>query len=302
VKEIKELIRRAIDLHVHIGPEPIPRKYTADTLVKEEKGKIKAICVKSHFFPTAPLISDRIFLIGSVTLNNYVGGLNPDIVLANAVFGKQIVWFPTINAKNFMKRREYEIPAEWVSDSKYLRKTSDIKGISVLKNKKLTKDALRDIDAIEKTNSVLATGHVSWKEAEMLAKEGLRRNIKVILTHPLYGPISMPLSVQRSLAKKGAFIEVTYASFTIDKIPVKRLAEQIRLVGPKNCIISSDVGQTFSKSPSKSLFEFANLLIAEGITKKELELMLVKSPTKIINYINKHRRGIYYETYDCKRS
>ena len=48
----KEIIKNAVDLHVHIGPESIPRKFTLPDLVKYEKGKIRGIAVKNHFFPT----------------------------------------------------------------------------------------------------------------------------------------------------------------------------------------------------------------------------------------------------------
>ena len=36
-------IRDFIDLHVHIGPEPIPRKYTLPKLVREERRKLGGV-------------------------------------------------------------------------------------------------------------------------------------------------------------------------------------------------------------------------------------------------------------------
>ena len=62
----------------------------------------------------------KLILIGSVTLNNYVGGLNPDAIYASAKISDYpiVVWFPTINSENFLKRSKYEIPPEWLQ--KYL--------------------------------------------------------------------------------------------------------------------------------------------------------------------------------------
>ena len=114
-------VKNFIDLHVHIGPEVIPRKFTVNTVAKEEKGKIAGMALKSQFFPTTPLIKSEnkgegIILVGSVTLNNSVGGLNPDAIYASARISEApiIVWFPTISAGQFLDNSKYEIPPEWV--------------------------------------------------------------------------------------------------------------------------------------------------------------------------------------------
>ena len=52
-KQLNNMITRAIDLHVHIGPEIIPRKYTAQSLADAERGKIAGCVLKNHFYPTA---------------------------------------------------------------------------------------------------------------------------------------------------------------------------------------------------------------------------------------------------------
>ena len=33
-REIEELVRRAIDLHFHVGPDILPRKYTVEELIE----------------------------------------------------------------------------------------------------------------------------------------------------------------------------------------------------------------------------------------------------------------------------
>ena len=48
----REILGQTIDLHVHIGPEIIPRKFTLPKLLDYEKGKLKGVGVKNHFFPT----------------------------------------------------------------------------------------------------------------------------------------------------------------------------------------------------------------------------------------------------------
>jgi len=284
-------VRRFIDLHVHVGPEVIPRKYTASQLVKEEAGKIAGVALKNHFCPTAPLIrgveSEDIILVGSVTLNNYVGGLNPDAVYASAKISKLpiIVWFPTINARNFLERSEYEIPPEWVGPDFRSRPSKEVKGISAMDAKgKLTEDAEKVLQAIKDNDCILATGHVSWQEARYLVTEAVRMGIKrIIVTHPIYQLIDMPLEVQKELSQnEGVYIEQTFAMYSIDRIPISRIAEQIKAIGVENCIISSDVGQVNSPSPSEALSRFTKMLLKEGLTEDDLRMMGGVNPRKLL--------------------
>ncbi|MBS1266940.1 MAG: hypothetical protein MAG795_00909 [Candidatus Woesearchaeota archaeon] len=291
---------QVVDLHFHIGPEIIPRKYTADDLISEESGKLGGAVLKNHFFPTSQLIEQSkvksdLILIGSVTLNNYVGGLNPSVIKGCAELSNRpiLVWFPTISADNYLKKSKYEIRPEWVQDPDFKpRLSKNLSGIKVIREKKLTKQTLNVLETIKECSAILATGHISWQEAEILALKALDMGIKTIITHPIYKLIDMPIRVQKSLAQKGAFIEQTFAMNSIDKIPIQKIAQQIQYIGAKNCILSSDSGQKFGKSPSESLKECASLLKQEGITEKQLELMLIKNPTKIIKRFIKNKKDV----------
>ena len=138
--------------------------------------------------------------------------------------------------------------------------------------------AIKDVDAI------LATGHIPWEESRELINIAVQKFKikKTIITHPIYQKINMPLEVQKELAKTGALIEHCFSMYSIDKIPIAKIAEQIKYVGAENCILSSDVGQSFSKSPSEALLEFISLLSQNNVTEKELVTMLVDNPNKII--------------------
>lgn len=47
----KEIVKNSIDLHVHVGPELIPRRFTLEELIKHEEGKMRGFGIKSHFLP-----------------------------------------------------------------------------------------------------------------------------------------------------------------------------------------------------------------------------------------------------------
>ncbi|MDD4990145.1 MAG: DUF6282 family protein [Candidatus Pacebacteria bacterium] len=292
--DIKKILQQAIDLHVHIGPEIIPRKFNLPELLKQERGKIKGIAVKNHFFPTVAMEQKTkcmLFVIHSVVLNDYVGGLNPNVIRACAELSSRpiIVWFPTIHAQNILQNQKFEIPLEWIGKENIkkikLQPTKNIQGINVLNEQNnISSQTVKVLKTIKKCGAILATGHLSWQESRKLVsmankKFGIQ---KIIITHPIYQKIDMPIEIQKELVSTGALIEHCYSMYSIDKIPIAKIAAQIKDIGAKNCILSSDVGQVFSKSPSESLYDFVLLLKQEGISEQEIKIMLIDNPNKLI--------------------
>jgi hypothetical protein len=294
MNNLTNIIKQAVDLHYHIGPEIIPRKFNnVNELIKNIKGKLGGIALKNHFYPTTPFIEGtrnkkEIKLIGSIVLNNYVGGLNPEIIYAASIISKDpiIVWFPTINAKNFLEKTKYEIAPEWVNKKGFkARFSKDVNGIYILDQKgNLNKETIEVLEAIKKTSSILATGHISVNESKKLIEEAINIGIKkIIITHPIYQKIDMPINVQKKFAKLGCFIEICYSMYSIDKIPIDKIFFQIKEIGYKNIILSSDVGQKFSPNPSHALYLFSNLLLKKGVSLDILKTMLVYNPKKILS-------------------
>ena len=294
--DYKKLLQRAIDLHVHIGPEIVPRKFSLPNLLKIEKNKLKGIAIKNHFFPTVAMNNKKTFnhkdpfIINSVTLNNYLGGFNTDIIRASAELSLHpiIVWFPTMHTNCFLKGQKFEIAEEWI-DPKLRKKmklqpAKNIKRLTILdRHNRIKNQVIKVLKTIKQYNAILATGHLSWKESRKLAKHAAKIGIKkIIVTHPIYHKINMPIETQKELVNLGAYIEHCFTMHSIDKISIKRIANQIQEVGAENCILSSDVGQTFSPGPSEALEKFIQMLKRERITEKEIEAMLVISPNKLM--------------------
>lgn len=290
--QLRELIPKAYDLHVHIGPEIIPRRYTAQSLVQQETGRIAGMALKNHFFSTVPLISEQkttdLALIGSVVLNTFVGGLNPDAIYAASTIANNtfIVWFPTMSSAQFLKESEWEIAPEWIGNKNVVsRKASCLGGITLCTAEgTLTQQTMSVLKSIQSTGAILATGHISWEESRILVKKAYTMGItQIIITHPIYQRIQMPLDIQQELVACGAVMEHCFSMYSIDKIPISSIARQIKHIGANNCILSTDVGQTFSPSPSEALYIFATLLMKEGITVDEITTMIIRNPFRLIN-------------------
>lgn len=289
--KIRDIIKQAIDIHVHIGPEIIPRKYTARELAKAQKGKIGGFVLKNHFYPTTPFVKEvkntyGLAVFGSVVLNNSVGGLNPEAVSAASLLSEKpiVVWFPTINSSNFLQKSEFEVAPEWVKKKGFVaRNAKDVKPAIVVINGKLTEAAIDVLKKIKECNAILATGHISSEESLILARKAKKIGIKgIVITHPIYQRIAMPIPMQKRLVKMGCFIEQSYSMYAIDKIPIKKITAQIKAVGSKSVILSSDVGQLFSSPPDKALQDFSRKLMGNGVSITELYEMLVVNPKKLL--------------------
>lgn len=293
--DYQKILQQAIDLHIHIGPEIIPRKFLLSELINHEKGKLKGIGVKNHFFPTVAMTrptaqNGNPFVIDSVVLNHYIGGFNPDIIQASAELSERsiIVWFPTLHTKNFLQSQKFEIAEEWIDQKKRrrlkLRPTKNIKPLSVLDNGKINKEVEKVLYSIKENGAILATGHLSWQESYELVKFAVDKIgiKKIIITHPIYQKIDMPVEIQKELTKSGALIEQCFSMYSIDKIPMDKIIKQIKEIGAINCILSSDVGQTFSKSSSESLIDFITLLERGSISEDEIKNMLIKNPARLV--------------------
>lgn len=296
--DYKKLLQQSIDLHVHVGPEIVPRRFTVPALLKSEKNKLKGIAVKNHFFPAVAMGNKNIFehkdpfIIYSVVLNNYLGGFNADIVRASAELSTRpiIVWFPTMHTDCFLKGQKFEIAQEWIAPA--LRKkmklqlAKNVKKLTVLdRNNKVKEEVIKVLKIIKQYNAILATGHLSWKESRALVKQAAKIGIKkIIVTHPIYHKIDMPTAVQKELAKLGAYMEHCLTMYSIDKISVQKIAKQIKEVGARNCILSSDVGQTFSPTPSEALKKFSQLLKKEKVSDREIRTMLITNPNELVKF------------------
>jgi hypothetical protein len=124
---------------------------------------------------------------------------------------------------------------------------------------------------------VLATGHATPEEHLLLAREGRRQGINVLLTHPGNIP-QLP-----EVAQLGAFIEVMASRIYKNEAGRKDAAALIRKIGAEHIVVGTDCGQTNNVYPTDCLVLAARGLRAEGITQREIDLMYKVNPAKLLD-------------------
>jgi len=155
--------------------------------------------------------------------------------------------------------------------------------IAVSKNGELLAEVKHLISVLAKIRTMdsngrmaLATGHATPEEHLLLAREGRRQGLNVLLTHPGDIP-QLP-----EAAKLGAFIEVTASNIYKNDAGRAAAARLIRKIGAESIVISTDCGQTGNVYPTDCLALAARGLRAHGITQAELDLMYKINPAKLL--------------------
>src|SRR5207344_3334391 len=103
----RTLLRGAFDTHVHIAPDVVARRIDDLTLARRfsELG-LAGFQLKSHYTSTAERAAvvraavPGVDVLGAISLNRAVGGMNAVAVEIAAREGARTVWLPTVDSIN----------------------------------------------------------------------------------------------------------------------------------------------------------------------------------------------------------
>ncbi|MDR2523528.1 MAG: DUF6282 family protein [Synergistaceae bacterium] len=287
-KAALELLRDAVDMHVHSTPSHFPRLIDDLDLAESVAGAaMRGAVVKFHGGCTAARAylankhAGREALFGSITLNGFVGGVNPLAVEAEVLLGAKIVWFPTIHAANHII---YYGGAEWRHMKAERSLPSPRRGIAATDAEgRLLPEVLDVLDVAAKYDICVATGHLSISESVALCREAARRGVKkIVLTHADFETQKVPLDLQAALSKEGVLIEKTALTVVLGHIGIEEMAQGIAEIGPERCILATDFGQANNPPIPQGFSEILSALLDNGLTPKALEMMIRHNPKRML--------------------
>lgn len=290
-----ELLKGSYDLHIHTEPDVSKRKLNDLEMAKRAKeAGMKGFCVKSHYFATAERaklvkeIYPDVNILGSIVLNNFVGGFNAYTLEVAARSGTKIVWMPTFDSANeqqFFRSGKYDKLPFWAKlQSELIEQGFEPDHLTVLdENGAIKKSVLNVLDIIAKYEMVLATSHLGKKETFALVKAARDHRVnRVIVTHPNFPSTNYTKEEQKELAEMGAYMEHCFTTPHTGKISWDAVIEQIKYVGPEKCILSTDLGQPTAVYPDEGLKIFYKKLLDSGISREEIKLMAQKNPAYLV--------------------
>ena len=269
-----ELLKGVIDMHIHTNPDVRVRRLSDIELAQEAKRVgAKAIVIKSHVVPTmdrAAIAEEAVpgvRVFGGLVLNPPIGGFNKEAVSIALRMGAKEIWLPTSYSANDQRHQGKSGGLEAVEDGKVVSALVDI------------------FKMIAKSDVILGTGHLSAFDCRVVVEEAKKQGIqKIIVTHPEWTTVNMPIEDQIELSKYGVFFERCYARNIDGKYQTnfKINLMSIEKVGYDTTIIATDGGQTENPMWSVALGEYLRFLLDAGVSKQMLDMMTKYYPSKLL--------------------
>ena len=293
-KRARELVRGAYDTHIHIAPDLVERRITDVQLARRfhELG-MAGFVLKSHYQSTAARASvvreavPGVRVLGAITLNRAVGGLNPVAVEIAAREGARTVWFPTVNSEN----EQHEVLAAapgtgvpvWAKLELELREQGiAAEPVRVVADGSLVPEGYDVLAAIARHDMVLATGHLSRDEIFVLVDAAFESGVRqVVVTHPEFPSQNLSFDDQRELSARGALLERCFTTPYTGKTTWERVIEATRAVGPENTVLSTDLGQVFNPPVEDGLALMVERFLEAGFSEDEVRMMAVENTRRV---------------------
>ncbi len=278
-----------VDAHVHTAPDLFPR-VGDDVQVATacRAAGMRGMALKSHHESTvgraamASRLVEGFAVVGGITLNRPVGGINPSAVEAALATGGRVVWGPTGDAAYHASISGRL--GSWGAPGMDLPEREGARGITVLdEGRALTEDARAVIDLVAHYGALFCAAHISPDEIRAVLRYARERRASVLVNHVYYFP-RVQLDFVREIVELGGTVEVCaalifpfWAHNTLDQ-----LVEIFRAVGPEHCVIASDCGGVQTPWPHDSLRMYAENLLAKGMAEAELRTMMCHNPSRLL--------------------
>jgi len=288
----RELLRGAYDTHMHISPDVVER--IVDDISLAEKFKelgMDGFVLKSHYGSTAERAGvvraavPGVNVLGAISLNRAVGGINPLAVEIAAREGARTVWLPTVDSVNESHEREAWAGGErqskvpvWVKLQLELREQGiEIPPVPVVdEHGSLVPELYEVLGMIARHKMCLATGHLGRDEICAVVDAAVDAGVEtIVITHPEFPSQDLSVEDQNALADKGALLERCFTTPHTGKVTWERWVENIRATGPERSVLSTDLGQVFNPPVEDGMALMVDRLLDAGFNEEEIYVMAV---------------------------
>jgi hypothetical protein len=285
----RELVRGAYDLHVHVAPDVPPRRIDDRALARRfaDVG-LAGFALKSHYTSTAEraqivsALEPGVEVVGTLTLNRAVGGMNPLAVEIAAREGARIVWMPTVDSPAETAGRTE--PKAGDNVPLWARLQHELRGLGLgvepvhvtdQEGRLLpeTRDVLR---AVARHGLILATGHLARDDTFAVVDGALEEGVAhVVVTHPEFPCQDFSIDDQRALAARGCLLERCLTTPHSGKTTWEHVFDGVRAVGAERTLFSSDLGNPHYPAVEDGLALWADRLLGAGFTEDDVRELIV---------------------------
>lgn len=293
-RRARALLRGAYDTHIHVGPDVVERVIDDVSLATRfAELQMGGFVLKSHYTSTAEraravgAATGDVRVLGAVSMNRAVGGMNPLAVEVAAREGARIVWLPTVDAVNEAREREVPPSAKvpvWVRLQLELREQGlEIEPVPVVDEAGVVlPETIAVLERIAHHQLVLATGHLGRDEIFAVVDTAREQGIKeIVITHPEFPSQDVSVDDQRALVRRGALLERCFTTPHTGKVTWEGWIDNIRATGPEHSILSTDLGQVFNPPVEDGMALMVDRLLAAGFDEQEVHTMAVVNTRRV---------------------
>lgn len=283
---MRELLRGAIDMHIHSGPSVIGRLHSNDVADELRAAGYAGFVIKDHHLPTpalAQLVTERqgggFTAYGSIVLNNAVGGINLHAVDAACAMGAMAVFLPTISAV-----RHIEIQSGFFGDVAVPERAVPI----VDGGGAPTADVEEVLAYLAKRPAVvLATGHSAAGEIDVVIRRALAVGVeRIFVNHPAHTIGATWEQMEAWSHMDGVYLEVNAVDMVgmsnTARFPMTLVEEYFRRLPAEKTIVTSDFGQPANGSPVEGLLRFIGAIHGLGVPEKDIVTMVRDNPARLL--------------------
>ena len=287
-----ELLRGAIDTHVHANPTRDDEFVLDDfELVHEyEEAGLDGVVIKCHQFGSFyrskiaqkyAVKNNNFKVYGSICLNYEVGGLNPVAVEAAIMAGAKTVFMPTLESQNGFQIWDSAVPYQHYATeiAGHPMKTLNGKmGVTVLDEEGNLKPEVYEIlELVRDNNVVISSGHIDNREGLRLFRAAHEMGVrKMVYQHIDWRTSEMSIAMQREMARLGVKMEKSFYEFNRDR----SLRSFMKEAGtkPSDYVMSSDQGMFPLLRAVRGLACNVQEHLNGGVPAKDIKVMLQDVP------------------------
>jgi Family of unknown function (DUF6282) len=291
----RALVRGAYDLHVHVAPD-VPRRRIDDRALAQRFAELglAGFALKSHYTSTAEragvvsALFEDVDVVGTLTLNRAVGGMNALAVEIAAREGARIVWMPTVDSPaetaGRTEPKEADNVPQWARLQHQLRGLGlNIDAVHATDSDGQLLPETRDVlRAIARHGLILATGHLGRDDTFGVVNAALEAGVaEIVVTHPEFPCQDFSIADQRALAERGCLLERCLSTPLSGKTTWQHVFDGVRAVGVARSLFSSDCGNPDYPPVEDGLALWADRLLDAGFDEDEACEMIVTQSRRL---------------------
>jgi hypothetical protein len=291
----RTLVQGAYDLHVHVAPD-VPRRRIDDRALAQRFAELglAGFALKSHYTSTAEraqvvsALFESVEVVGTLTLNWAVGGMNALAVEIAAREGARIVWMPTVDSPaetaGRTEPKDGDKVPQWARLQHELRSLGlSVDAVHVTGNDGALLPETRNVlRAIARHGLILATGHLARDDTFEVVDAALEEGVAdIVITHPEFPCQNFSIDDQIALAARGCLIERCLTTPCSGKTTWEHVFDGVRAVGIEHSLFSSDCGNPDYPPVEDGLALWADRLLGAGFDDDETRELIVTQSRRL---------------------